>query len=179
MVPGHTPVIAGVSEWWARYAQKAQVFANDGAGKFRDVSEGNAALCGSALVGRSLAVGDLDNDGTPDLILCGAGGPARVLKNVAPNRGHWLKLRVVDPSRGGRDAIGAEITVRASGKRWWTLAQPATSYLASNDPAIHVGLGAAASVDDIEVLWPDGAKEMFPGGAVDRLVVLKKGEGKK
>jgi hypothetical protein len=34
-------------------------------------------------------------------------------------------------------------------------------------------------MDEIEVLWPDGAKEGFAGGAVDRLVVLKKGEGKK
>lgn len=178
MVPGHTPVVAGVNGWWARYAQRAQLFINDGAGRFRDASEANAALCGSALVGRSLAVGDLDNDGAPDLILCGSGGPARVLKNVAPNRGHWLKLRAVDPSRGGRDAIGAELTVLAGNKQHWAVVQPATSYLASNDPAVHVGLGAATTVDGVEVLWLDGTKERFPGGAADRLVVLKKGEGR-
>ncbi len=178
MVPGHTPVLAGVSGWWARYAQKPQLFANDGAGKFRDMSAGNAALCGTALVGRSLAVGDLDNDGAPDLIVCGTGGPARVLRNVAPNRGHWLKLRLLDPAHGGRDAIGSEIIVRSGGRKTWALAQPATSYLASNDPAVHVGLGSMASVDEIEVLWPDGTKERFPGGAADKLIVLKKGEGR-
>lgn len=178
MVPGHTPVAPGVNEWWARYAQKAQLFANDGSGKFRDVSEDNPAVCGTALVGRSLAVGDLDNDGAPDLILCGTGGPVRVLRNIAPHRGHWLRVRVIDPARGGRDAIGAEITITAAGKRHWALAQPATSYLASNDPVVHFGLGAAARFETIEVLWPDGVKETFPGGTGDRLLVLKKGEGK-
>ena len=178
MVAGHTPVLAGVDPWWARYAQKAQLFINEGAGKFRDISAANPALCGAAVVGRSLAVGDLDNDGAPDLILCGTGGPARVLRNVVPNRGHWLKLRLLDPARGNRDAIGAEVSVVAGGRRWWALAQPATSFLASNDPTIHFGLGTIASIDSIEILWPDGAKESFPGGPADRLAVLRKGEGK-
>ena len=178
MVAGHTPVQAGIGPWWARYAQKAQLFANDGAGKFRDVSPANPVLCGTAMVGRSLAVGDLDNDGAPDLVLCGTGGPVRVLRNVAPNRGHWLKLRLLDPARGNRDVIGAEVTVSAGGRRRWAAAQPATSYLASNDPAVHFGLGAVANVDAIEVLWPDGAKESFPGGPADRLVELRKGQGR-
>ena len=178
LTPGHTPVAAGVNPWWARYAQKSQLFVNEGAGKFRDASAANPALSGTALVGRSLAVGDLDNDGAPDLILCGVGGPARVLRNVAPNRGHWLKLRLVLPAQGQRDAIGAEAVVRVAGKNHWAVLQPATSYLASHDPALHFGLGAATSVESVEVLWPDGTKEIYTGGAVDRLMVLKKGEGK-
>ena len=135
-------------------------------------------MSGTAHVGRSLAVGDLDNDGAPDLILCGVGGPARVLRNVAPNRGHWLKLRLVLPAQGQRDAIGAEAVVRVAGKNHWAVLQPATSYLASHDPTLHFGLGAATSVESVKVHWPDGTKEIFSGGPADRLMVLKKGEGK-
>ena len=174
LLPGQAPVARGVHPWWARYAQKAQLFVNDGNGKFRDVSLSQKVLSGEAMIGRSLAVGDLDNDGAPDLVLCGVGGPARVLKNVSPNRGHWLKLRLLLPQQGNRDAIGAEAIVSAGGKRFWAVLQPATSYLASNDPALHFGLGAAANVDSIEVLWPDGTKETFSGGAADRLMVLRK-----
>jgi hypothetical protein len=65
--------------------------------------------------------------------------------------------------------------VTAGGKRHWAVLQPATSYLASNDPALHFGLGSAATVDGIEVLWPDGTKENFAGGATDRMLVLRKG----
>jgi hypothetical protein len=178
-VPGHQPVLAGVNQWWGRYAQKPQLFANDGAGKFRDVSSDNSNFSGTALVGRSLAVGDLDNDGAPDLILCGTGGPARLFRNIVGQRGHWLKLRAVDPAHGGRDAIGSEIIVRFGGKNRWALVQPASSYLSSNDPAVHLGLGASTTMDSIEVTWPDGTREHFNGGAADRLIVLKRGEGRR
>lgn len=173
--PGQTPVAAGVNPWWGRYAQRAQLFVNEGSGKFRDVSQSQKALSGNAVVGRSLAMGDLDNDGAPDLVLCSVAGPVRVLRNVAPARGHWLKLRLLLPDAGERDAIGAEVIVAAAGKKYWAAVQPATSYVGSNDPAVHFGLGAAASVDSIEVLWPDGSKETFAGGPVDRLMTLKKG----
>jgi enediyne biosynthesis protein E4 len=123
-------------------------------------------------------VGDLNNDGAPDLILCSAGGPARLLRNVTPNRGHWIKLRLLLPAQGNRDAIGAEAIVTAGGKKRWAVLQPATSYLASHDPALHFGLGGATSVDSIEVLWPDGVREAFNGGAVDQSLVLRKGSGK-
>jgi hypothetical protein len=86
-----------------------------------------------------------------------------------------LKLRLLLPDAGERDAIGAEVIVAAAGKKYWAAVQPATSYVGSNDPAVHFGLGAAASVDSIEVLWPDGSKETFAGGPVDRLMTLKKG----
>jgi hypothetical protein len=82
------------------------------------------------------------------------------------------------PEQGGRDAIGAEAVVVANGKRHWALVQPATSYLASNDPAMHFGLGAATKVDRVEVLWPDGTKETFGEAAVDKLLVLRKGPTK-
>lgn len=175
IVPGQTPVAPGTHPWWSRYAQKTQLFINDGQGKFRDISPSQSVLSGKACIGRSLAVGDLDNDGAPDLIVGAVGGPIQLFRNTAPNRGHWLKLRLLLPQQGNRDAIGAEAVVTAAGKNHWAVLQPATSYLVSNDPALHFGIGPATSIDGIEVLWPDGSKETFPGGAADKLITLKKG----
>jgi enediyne biosynthesis protein E4 len=176
-VPSQTPVQAGVSAWWGRYAQRPQLFANEGGGRFRDVSSANPSLCSQALVGRSLAGGDLDNDGAPDLIVCGVGGPVRVYRNVAPRRGHWLRLRLLDSAHGNRDAIGAEVTVRGEGRRWWSLLQPATSYLASQDPTLHIGLGEVTTLSGIDVVWADGLAEHYPAVAVDRILVLHQGTG--
>jgi hypothetical protein len=178
VLSGQKPVPAEVPDWWGRYAQRAQLFANQGAGQFRDISPANPAFCGRAVVGRSLAVGDLDNDGGPDLVLGNISGLVRVYRNVAHPRGHWLSLRLLDPAHGNRDAIGAEVTVQAGDKRWWALLQPATSYLVSHDPRLHFGLGNRNTVDSIEVLWPDAVRESYPGGPADCLRVLKKGEGK-
>src|SRR5205807_1209696 len=72
--------------FWETYAERNQVFANDGTGKFRDLSSANPALCGRWNVARGLACSDFDGDGAPDLLLSVIGGPARLYRNVAPAR---------------------------------------------------------------------------------------------
>jgi hypothetical protein len=111
-----------------------------------------------------------------NLVTTSIAGPARIFRNVAPDRGHWLTIRALDP-RLKRDAYGAEVVVRAGSKKWWRLVNPG-SFLCSNDPRVHVGLGLAAKCDAVEVLWPDGLREAFPGGPTDRALVLRRGEGK-
>jgi hypothetical protein len=171
------PRLEGLAPFWWPYAQRNQIFANDGHDTFHDISTSNPDFCGQAGVGRGLACGDLDNDGALDLLAICAGGPVRIFRNVAPNRGHWLMIRAVDPLHGGRDAYGAEITVEAGGRHWWRLVQPGYSYLVNNDPRAHFGLGPIATVDRIHILWPDGTDENFAGGASDRLVIVRKGTG--
>jgi hypothetical protein len=173
------PRLPGLAPFWFPYAQRNQLLANEGSGRFRDISGDNPAFCGVAAVGRALLSGDIDNDGDVDLIATTAGGPVRLFQNVATRRGHWLSVRTIDPTPGERDAVGAEVTVRAGGKRYWRLVQPGTGYLTSNDPRAHFGLGGVATFDDITVIWPDGAEEHFGGGNADQFLILKKGAGRK
>jgi hypothetical protein len=168
--------VPGLNPFWQPYTERNQLFANDGRGQFRDVSRANAPFCGTPSVARGLAVGDLSNRGALDLLVTSVAGPARVYRNATPNRGHSLVVRALDPALK-RDAYGAEITVSAGARRWLRLVNPGFSYLCSNDPRAHFGLGAADRVDRIEVVWPDGTTEAFDGGAVDRQVVLVKGNG--
>jgi hypothetical protein len=167
--------------FWEPYADHNQLLANDGGGRFRDVSPSNASLCGNWNVGRGLACADFDGDGAPDLLVTAIGGRARLLRNVAPNRGHWLTVRAFDP-RWRRDAYGAEVRVQAGGCRLLRLVSPAGSYLSSGSPFAHFGLGHADRIDKILVKWPDGppdgAEEEFDGGAIDRAVVLTRGTGR-
>ena len=166
-----------LAPFWAEYAQRNQLFSNDGAGNFRDVSEENAAFCGTSAVSRGLACGDLDNDGDLDLLTTAVGGRARIFQNVAAKTGHWFGARAIEPALGGRDACGAEITITAAGRARTRWANPGYSYLCSNDPRAHFGLGETATVESVRVVWPDGTEEMFPGGPADRYVTLRKGEG--
>ncbi len=163
---------------WSWYAERNQLFANDGTGRFRDISLQNSPLCGTANVARGLAYGVFTGDGALDLLVTTVAGKARLYRNIAPKRGHWLLVRAVDPKLGGRDAYGAEVRVRALGRCWWRLINPASSYLCSNDVRAHFGLGSAEHVDEIEIRWPDGSAETFPGCRADRQVVLSKGAGK-
>jgi hypothetical protein len=174
---GLTARTAPADDFWAPYAERNQIFANDGTGIFRDISLQNEPFAGEAAVWRGLACGDLNGDGALDLVATAVGGRARIYRNVAPKRGNWLLVRVIDPALGGRDAYGAEITLQAGGKRWKQWVNPGSSYLSSNDPRAHFGLGSAQRVDGINVLWPDGKEEAFGGYAINQVVVIRKGTG--
>lgn len=173
--------VAELGPFWSRYAERNGLFANNGEGGFRSLADSNPAFCGRANVGRGLCCGDFDNDGGLDLLVTTVAGRARLFRNVAPRRGHWLTVRAVDPALQ-RDACGAEVTVYAGRRHWTRFINPCYSYQCSNDPRVHFGLGDARRVDRIRVRWPGGRVETFPrtsdGIAVDRLLVLRKGEGK-
>jgi hypothetical protein len=164
--------------FWCRFAQRNRIWTNKGNGTFRDISSSNAPFCGRASVARALVCGDIDGDGALDLLVTNIAEPARLYRNIAPQRGHWLMVRALDPALR-RDAYGAEVTVDVGDRRLTRWLNPGYSYLCSNDPRAHFGLGAAQRVESIEILWPDGRRERFPGCAVDQSLVLRRGEGTK
>jgi hypothetical protein len=164
--------------FWSQYGQSNQLFANDGTGRFIDVSESNPALCGYDNVGRALAMGDLRNDGSLWLVVWAVNDRLRLLRPIAPKPGHWLLVRAHDPKHK-RDALGAEVVVRAGKRKWIRTIHTGGSFLCSNDPRAHFGLGKVDHLDAIEVAWPDGSREVFEGGGADRFVTLHQGKGRR
>jgi hypothetical protein len=90
---------------------------------------------------RGLAVGDLDNDGWPDIVVANNGDAPLVLHNRG-GRNHWFGLVGITP--------GAVIRW-PSGKRSVTAGG---SFLSSQDPRVLIGLGAQVNVDWVEIDWP-------------------------
>ena len=92
-----------------------------------------------------------------------------------PNRGNWIRFRV--RTRVGRDAHGALVSALVGGKRVQRSVQPEGSYLSSNDPRPHFGLGTETIVRDVTVRWTDGRTEAFGDHQAGSVVELRKGRG--
>jgi len=169
------PSYADEAAYWKIFAEPNMIFLNDGRGLFVQHESRHESFTQHVEVSRALCTGDIDNDGDLDMLLANTAGPARLYRNVADKSGHWLRVRAVEPTRGGRDAYGARITVCGGGKRWTRWISPGGGYLSSSDPTAHFGLGPVAVIDRIDVRWADGSEETFPGGAADLLRQLARG----
>jgi hypothetical protein len=117
-------------------------------------------------------VGDLDDDGDPDLVRGNMDDAPTVLENRQQTGNRWVGFRVVSGS-GNRFAIGAKVTVDASGHRQFREIRSGGGYLSQGDLRPLFGLGPHAGPVDVEVRMPGGRRWRFAGLATDRYHVLK------
>lgn len=137
------------------WKQKNQIFRNLGGGRFRDVSAEGGAPFQELHSARGCAFGDLDDDGDLDIVVSNIDEPPALLRNDGGNRGGWIGFRLT--GRGGnRGAIGARVTVVAGALRQVGELHAGSSHLSTHDPRLHFGLGAATTVDRVEIRWPSG-----------------------
>lgn len=165
---------AGGGAFWSDYAEPNVLFDNDGGGEFRRRRSASDDFSKLIEVSRGLATGDIDADGDIDLVLTNAHNGLRVYFNDAPpSDHHWLIVRA---RTGARDAIAAKLVLSAGDLTTTRYVLPGSSYVSSSDPRVHFGLGPRDRYDSIEVVWPDGAHESFPGGTADRVITIQQGD---
>ena len=158
-----------------RYKQPRLLYWNVGGGKFKDISSTSGAGITAEWSSRGSAAGDLDNDGSLEVVISNMGARPSLLKNYGARK-NWLLVRCVGV-KCNRDAIGARVVVHAGGRRVSGEVQTGSSYLSQNDPRLHFGLNNEIAYERIEVSWPGGERENFAGGAANRIVKLTQGGG--
>ena len=151
---------------------------NDGHGNFINAGPETGKYFDVKRSGRSLAVLDYDNDGDQDIIVSHVDikGTAALLRNDGGNANNWLGM-TLKGKNGPASAIGAKVTVTAGGKTQVLVNQWVTSYLSSNDPRLHVGLGKQKNIDLIEIVWSDGKTETYKNITANRYITILQGTG--
>ena len=91
--------------------------------------------------GRGVAAADFDNDGHIDLAVNSIGGKLMLLRGTG-GAGHWLEVTLPRFAPGRRRHGHAARRQELSRE-----VHAGVSYLSSEDPRVHFGLGSATKVD--------------------------------
>ena len=146
-----------------------QMFRNAGGRHFQNVTTSGGF--GHLQKGHAVAFGDVDNDGAQDVfeMIGGVFTADRFWSALFRNPGQknrWIKLRLVG-EKANRFAVGARLRLQVTedGKArdiWSTVTSGGSFGAHSLRP--HLGIGAATSVDFLEVRWPgSGLVQRFDG----------------
>ena len=125
--------------------------------------------------GRGTAFGDLDGNGTVDVVINNVHAAPDVWLTMTSAPRHWLVLRLVGTT-SNRSAIGARVRVTAGGATQIREVHGGGSYLSHNDMRLHFGLEARTEIDSVDVRWPDGSVQHFTGVRPNSFVKIVEGE---
>jgi len=171
---GHVYPQAGDAGSQLSYEQRNQIFWNSGSGRMEDFEFPAGDAMHAKASSRGGAFGDMDNDGDLDGVIVNIDAPPSLLKNELPGGGNALTLRLVG-TIGNRDALGARVTLVAGSSRQVKEVHTSGSYLSSNDPRLHFGLGALERVEELIVRWPSGFEQKLGSVAAGAFLTIVEG----
>jgi hypothetical protein len=165
------PVRAGLK-------QSPVLFRNKGEGRFEVITAQGGPYFKVGHRSRGVAIGDLSDDGRPDLVISNLNEPVAILRNIADTGNHWLGVKLARKDHA--DYVGARVTLEVNGRKLTRFAKGGGSYMSANDRRILFGLGKADKVGPLTVEWPSGNPrvERWDNLAVDGYRDVVQGQGK-
>jgi len=158
------------------YLEPKVLFLNQRDGTFLNISRRVGPALQKPQVSRGLAVGDLFNDGRMEAVVENLVGEPMILRPEGGPKNHWVSFQL-EGVESNRLALNARVRVTAGDLVQLEEVLSGGSYLSQNDLRLHFGLGSHETIDQAEVLWPDGKKEILAHLAADRYYVVREGQG--
>ena len=174
MANGHVYPEVDRSPIGEKFRQKTLLYRNLGNGKFLDVT--NSAGPGFAPVrpSRGLAIGDLDGDGRPEIVIVNMNEKPTLLKNVGP-RQNAIAIHLTGV-KSNRSAIGARCSIQSNGHKQIAEVTSGGSFYSQNSLTLYFGLAQAAEVEKVEIRWPSGERQTWEHVAVNRTIEITEGQ---
>nr|HAD50478.1 hypothetical protein [Algoriphagus sp.] len=130
---------------------------------------------GEAIHSNGSAYGDLDNDGTLDLVINNVNKPAQIFKNLSKTllpENHSIQFELIGKGMNTQ-AIGTQILAIAGDQKFYLEQMPNRGFQSSVDPKLTLGLGKITKLDQIYITWPDGKVSLLENQSADKLLQLK------
>ena len=150
--------------------QHKRVWVNDGVGQFTEVAQ----MVGVKDIhdGRAIALADFANHGSLDAVVANEKGPLLLYKNSVTPQNHWVEFQL-EGTRSNRSAIGAQVRLFWNGQQQLQQVSGGSGFCSQNSRRLHFGLGKAASVDHLELIWPSGLRQTIPSPKPDTMLKIK------
>jgi len=166
----------------AGYPQRKLLYRNLRNGKFADVSLEAGPGISTPSPSRGCAFGDFDNDGDLDIVVNCVNDFPQLLRCDTTLKNNWIKVRTIG-TKSNRSGIGARLrcVTRVAGESkphsQIDEVRSGGGYFSQNDLRVHFGIGAADSVDLLEIRWPSGQVDLLKDLKANQLYYVTEAKG--
>lgn len=169
---GNQTIIADAKNWPALEGrshsgyQENRIWLNDGAGKFSEV----ASAVGGSLDydSRAVAMADLNNDGTLEILVASQGSQFKIYKSVVSENRNWIAFNLKG-TKSNSSAVGTKVQVFWDSNRQVQVVTSASGFSSQNQRPLHFGLGQIEQVDKVLIEWPSGKVDSLQNPEINKM----------
>ncbi len=156
------------------YLQPNQVLENQDGRRFVDVSRASGIRVRAQYSGRGACFEDFDNDGDVDAVVLNSRASPTLLDNRRTSAHGWIEVEVVGRNTN-RDGVGARVRVKSGNLTQAGEVHSGRGYQSHFGSRLHFGLAEHRRVDQIEIRWSGGARDVIRDVPAGRLIQIHEG----
>lgn len=153
---------------------RPQIFHNRQGESFQEIPDSSLGeFFQQKHLGRGLATLDWNRDGKTDFAVTHLHAAFSLVTNHTEWTSSPLRIRLI--TNRNRTAVGARLRVRVRGRDFYRLAIAGDGYMATNDDDLTVAVPTNSKVEELEVAWPNGERQVWLTPEISGAAILIEG----